>query len=258
MRIYGAVITVSFIYLFFAELEINCIQGISFEGTSFLWFDVSFQSWCSWFTAYGKSFICLYKMKLWECFLESIVKEKVHAHDCIGVSSSTATCSLMGYPDQKYKHWWRKQLWPLVNGVIQPPFWTVAEFIQHKPLSMNPTFHWRKPTFMGTGPYWDMLRAIFSSFQPTILKANITKIPKAAGKVFESDATFRHEMKRPHNAAMKARCCASDRRWGICAEEPWNVSSINQGGDGGKIKGSGHKLSRSRPKCHIWKCFSTR
>lgn len=43
---------------------------------------------------------------------------------------------------------------------------------------------------MGTRPYWDILMAIFSSFHPTVLKVNITKIPKAAGEVFEIDATF--------------------------------------------------------------------
>lgn len=114
---------------------------------------------------------------------------------------------------------------------------------------------------MGTGPYWDILMAFFCSFHPTILKVNITKIPKPAGELFGIDATFKYEVERPHNAIMKGCCCASDRHWGISAVEPWNVSSINPAGHSGKIKGSGpgwnHELSGSWPKCHIWECFST-
>lgn len=97
-----------FIY-FFAELGNKLHTGISFEGFSLVWCLFSillFLIYCL------KKIIFVCKMKLWECFLESIVKENMHAHDCIGVSSSTATCSLLGYFDQKYKHWWRKQLWP--------------------------------------------------------------------------------------------------------------------------------------------------
>lgn len=101
-----------FIYLFiFAELEINCIQEFHLKGRVFSGLMSLFNLGVpDLLLMENHLFAC--KMKLWECFLESIVKENVHVHDCIGVSSSTATCSLMGYSDQKYKHWWRKQLWP--------------------------------------------------------------------------------------------------------------------------------------------------
>lgn len=54
-------------------------------------------------------------------------------------------------------------------------------------------------------------RNILGCFDGHFQELQSNHIEGEYGKVFETDATFGHEMKRVHNAIMKAHCCASDR-----------------------------------------------
>lgn len=56
---WGSIVVSLHLLFFFAELGSKLHAGILFKRMNGLWFDVSFQSSSSWFTAYGKSFIRL-------------------------------------------------------------------------------------------------------------------------------------------------------------------------------------------------------